>query len=178
MNPSPREFGTTTSTHIPLASGVERKSSDCARVADPCLAKTGGLVESSAVQDKIPRELDGLEVRVDDVIYMPSLEAAPDKPHPFVYFLSIRNGSAERVTIRGRKWVVREDAGEVTVVEGDGVVGQTPNLGPGEDFSYNSYHVTAGNGTAEGAFFGQTEGGDWVFTRIPPFRLEVPDWAG
>ena len=127
---------------------------------------------------KVPRQLEGLDVRVDDVIFMPSLEAPHDKPHPFVYFLSIHNGSAERVTIRGRKWVVREDGGEVTVVEGDGVVGQMPNLGPGEDFSYNSYHVTAGNGTAEGAFFGQTEAGDWVFTRIPPFRLEVPDWAG
>jgi len=66
----------------------------------------------------------------------------------------------------------------VVVVGGDGVVGQTPDLGPGEDFSYNSYHVTGGNGTAEGAFFGQTAGGEWIFVRIPPFRLEVPDWAG
>ena len=65
-----------------------------------------------------------MEVRVDDVIYMPSLEAPQDKPHPFVYFLTIRNRSGTRVVIRGRKWVVREDDGEVTVVEGDGVVGQ------------------------------------------------------
>jgi ApaG protein len=63
------------------------------------------------------------------------------------------------------------------VVEGDGVVGQTPVLAPNEDFSYNSYHVMAHDGTAEGAFFGQTDDGAWVFTRIPSFRLEVPDWA-
>lgn len=135
------------------------------------------MIKPRPVSGTVPRELEGLEVHVDDVIYMPSLEAPHDKPHPFVYFLSIRNGSAERVTIRARKWVVREDGGEVTVVEGDGVVGQTPVLAPGEDFSYNSYHVTASDGTAEGAFFGQTEGGEWVFTRIPSFRLEVPDWA-
>ena len=52
-----------------------------------------------------------------------------------------------------------------------------PVLAPDEDFSYNSYHVIAGNGTAEGAFFGQTDDGAWVFARIPQFRLEVPDWA-
>ena len=87
-------------------------------------------------------QLEGLSVRVDDVIYMPTLDAPDDKPHPFVYFITILNESTERVRILGRKWVIREEGGEVTVVEGDGVVGQTPVLEPGEDFSYNSYHVT------------------------------------
>lgn len=123
------------------------------------------------------RELQGLSVKVDDVIYMPSLEAPEEKPHPFVYFISIRNQSGERVTIRGRKWIVREDDGEVTVVEGDGVVGQTPVIAPGEDFSYNSYHVVARNAVVEGAFFGETATGEWVFARIPSFRLEVPGWV-
>ncbi len=124
------------------------------------------------------RQLEGLQVRVDDVIYMPSLDAPPDRPHPFVYFISIRNDSPEQVTIRGRKWIVREDDGGVIVVEGDGVVGQSPVLAPGEQFSYNSYHVTQRGGVAEGAFFGQTAAGEWVSTRIPEFRLEVPAWAG
>lgn len=123
------------------------------------------------------RELDGLNVKVDDVIYMPSLDAPEDKPHPFVYFISIHNQSADRVTIRGRKWVVREDDGETTVVEGDGVIGQSPMIAPGEDFSYNSYHVTRSGASVQGAFFGETPSGEWVFARIPEFRLEVPDWA-
>jgi ApaG protein len=123
------------------------------------------------------REFEGLRVTVEDVVYMPSLDAPPEKPHPFVYFISIHNDSAVPVTIRGRKWVVREDDGEVTVVEGDGVVGQTPVIGPGGNFSYNSYHVVAGDALAEGAFFGEVASGEWVFTRIPAFRLEVPNWA-
>jgi ApaG protein len=123
------------------------------------------------------REYDGLRVRVDDVVYMPSLDSPPDKPHPFVYFISIHNDSAVPVTIRGRKWVVREDGGEVTVVEGEGVVGQSPIIEPGGHFSYNSYHVVAGGATVAGAFFGETATGEWVFTRIPEFRLEVPNWA-
>lgn len=115
-------------------------------------------------------------MRVDDVIYMPSLDAPEDKPHPFVYFISIQNDSTERVTIHGRKWVVRE-GDEVVVVEGDGVIGQKPALEPGEHFSYNSYHVTRDDAVAEGAFFGQTDGGEWVLTRIPSFRMVVPEWA-
>ena len=122
------------------------------------------------------RELKNLRVTVDDVIYMPTLDAPADKPHPFVYFISIHNGSQEVVTIEGRKWVVQEGE-EMTVVEGDGVVGQKPTLAPGEHFSYNSYHVTARDAVAEGAFFGRTAEGEWVFARIPEFRLQVPGWA-
>ena len=120
------------------------------------------------------REFEGLRVKVDDVLYMPSLDAPPDKPHPFVYFISIHNDSPVPVTIRGRKWVVKEEGGEIMVVEGDGVVGQTPSIMPGEHFSYNSYHVIARNAEVSGAFFGETAAGEWIFTRIPEFRLEVP----
>jgi len=123
-------------------------------------------------------ELDGLSVVVDDVIYMPSLDHPEDRPHPFVYFLNIRNHSAERVSIQGRKWLVREDqTDELIVVEGDGVVGQMPNLGPGEEFSYNSYHVARGSGHAEGSFFGLTEEGRRVFVRIPRFKMKLPERA-
>jgi ApaG protein len=118
-------------------------------------------------------EFTGLRVRVDDVVYMPGLEAPPDKPHPFVYFISIHNDSPIPVMIRGRKWVVREDDGEITVVEGDGVVGQTPSIEPGGHFSYNSYHVVKRGATVAGAFFGEAVG-ERVYARIPEFRLEVP----
>lgn len=123
------------------------------------------------------QEIEGLSVRVDDVIYMPSLDAPSDKPHPFVYFITILNGSTERVRILGRKWVVRERGGEVTVVEGDGVVGQSPVLEPGGDFSYNSYHITADDAVVQGSFFGVTNTGKNVRVSIPSFKLELPDWA-
>ncbi len=120
------------------------------------------------------REFEELHVSVDDVIYMPDLEASPDKPHPFVYFISIHNDSKVAVTIRGRKWVVQEDGGEITVVEGSGVVGQSPLINPGGHFSYNSYHVVARNARVSGAFFGETDTGEWIFARIPEFRLKIP----
>jgi ApaG protein len=120
------------------------------------------------------KEFLQLRVKVDDVIYMPHLDAPPNKPHPFVYFISIFNDSMIPITIRARKWVVIEDGGETTVVEGDGVVGQQPTINPGEHFSYNSYHVIGKGAVVNGALFGQMTGGEWIFARIPEFRLEIP----
>jgi ApaG protein len=123
-------------------------------------------------------ELTDLRVTVDDVIYMPSLDAPEDRPHPFVYFISIVNDGDEPVTIRGRKWVIRQENDEILVVEGDGVVSQTPRLeSGGGDFTYNSYHVISHSSIAEGAFFGETDAGRRVFARIPEFELTLPGWA-
>ena len=128
------------------------------------------------MQDDI-KEFHQLRVKVDDVIYMPSLDTPPNKPHPFVYFISIFNDSAVPITIRARKWVVSEDGGETIVVEGDGVVGQQPTIKPGEHFSYNSYHVIGKAALVNGAFFAEMANGEWIFTRIPEFRLEIPKLA-
>jgi ApaG protein len=124
--------------------------------------------------DSALTELAGLRATVDRVLHMPHLDAPPDRPHPYVYFITIHNGSIETVTIKGRKWVVTDAGGHTLVVEGDGVVGQTPRLEPGQHFSYNSYHVIGSDSVAEGAFFGTTEAGAGVFTRIPSFAMKVP----
>ena len=123
------------------------------------------------------QELEGLSVSIDDVVYMPTLDAPDDKPHPFVYFITITNKSAERIRITARKWIVREQNGEIVVVEGEGVVGQTPVLDSGETFSYNSYHVIADEALVKGAFFGTTDTGSRVRATIPNFKLDLPDWA-
>ena len=123
------------------------------------------------------QELEGLSVSIDDVVYMPTLDAPEDKPHPFVYFITITNKSTERIRITARKWIVREQNGEIVVVEGDGVVGQTPELNPGETFSYNSYHVIADEALVKGAFFGITDMGSRIRATIPDFKLDLPDWA-
>ena len=120
------------------------------------------------------RELQNLQVLIDKVVYMPHLEAPADRPHPFVYFITIDNQSEETVTIKGRKWVVTDAEGGRVVVEGDGVVGKFPRLEPGEKFSYNSYHVIGSDSVAEGAFIGVTDDGEAVVTRIPRFEMKAP----
>ncbi|MEI8341775.1 MAG: ApaG domain [Verrucomicrobiota bacterium] len=119
-------------------------------------------------------ELEELRVTVDKVVYMPHLEAPENRPHPFVYFITIRNDSDRAVTIKGRKWVVTESTGHRVVVEGDGVIGKFPRIEPGECFSYNSYHVIATDSVAEGAYLGLRDDGTPVLTRIPKFEMQVP----
>jgi ApaG protein len=120
------------------------------------------------------RELTDLRVTIDKLVYVPTLEAPPDRPYPFVYFITIDNQSEETVTIRGRKWVITDQLGQKIVVEGDGVVGEFPRLRPGERFSYNSYHVVGGNSVAEGAFIGVSDQGIPFVVRIPRFEMQIP----
>ena len=121
------------------------------------------------------KELTGLTVTVDKVVYMPLLEAPPERPHPFAYYITIHNESDETVTIKGRKWVITDDEGNCLVVEGDGVVGKFPRLEPGDEFSYNSYHTIGRDSVVEGSFFGTSENGVAVLTRIPKFKLSLND---
>ena len=123
-------------------------------------------------------EIAGLRVTVDKVVYVPNLPSPPEQPYSFVYFITIHNDSETTVTIRGRKWVVRDTDGDITAVEGDGVVGEFPEIGPGETFSYNSRHVLATkNGEAEGSYLGVDELGRKVIVRIPRFQMAVTDVA-
>ena len=82
----------------------------------------------------------------------------------------------ENVTLAmlGKAKKVLIDKENSTVVEGAGVVGQNPTISPGEHFSYNSYHIVANSALVSGAFFGETADGEWIFARIPEFRMEVP----
>jgi ApaG protein len=120
------------------------------------------------------RQLESLHVTLDKLVYMPKLETPAERPHPFAYYLTIENRSTETVTIRGRKWVVTDEKGHRIVIEGDGVVGKTPRLEPGDHFSYHSYHVVATDSVAEGAFFGVSESGEPVATLIPRFEMKIP----
>lgn len=121
-------------------------------------------------------ELPGLTVNVDNVIYQPDAQTPAERPHCFAYYITILNRSDIAVTIKGRKWVVRNSRGEITAVEGDGVVGQFPTIEPGGEFTYNSYHLLDTNSAvAEGSYLGVDESGRRILVRIPKFEMTVPD---
>ena len=121
-------------------------------------------------------ELPGLRVEIDDVVYQPQFSMLADQPHCFVYYITIHNESETIVTIKGRKWVVKESSGEVIAVEGDGVVGEFPRLEPGQKFNYNSSHVfSSQKAVATGSYLGVDDFGNKIITRIPEFVMVVPD---
>ncbi len=122
-----------------------------------------------------PLELPGLKVELDQLVYRHGGDQLPaDRPHAFIYYLTIHNDSDRTVTLLGRKWVIENADGTRIVVEGDKIVGETPTLAPGGHFSYNSYHVGNCNSRAYGSFHGLDESGARVFVRIPSFDMDIP----
>ncbi len=118
----------------------------------------------------------GLSVSLDNLTHQYDPTRTPaDKPHIFVYFLTIANQSQWTVTLLGRKWVIEQADGETLVIEGEKIVGETPLLNPGEKFSYNSFHLTGMNAVARGSFHGVTPDGVRVRVPTPPIELRIPD---
>ncbi len=128
------------------------------------------------MQSSPSEELPGLTVRLDDLRYQyggPNVPA--ETPHVFIYFITIENQSERSVKLLGRKWIINDDEGETLVVEGDKIVGEEPELVPGEHFSYNSFHIGSCNATARGSFHGQDQFGKKIHCLIPAFDLKIPD---
>ena len=120
-------------------------------------------------------EVPGLTARLDKLVYHHGGISLPeDKPHAFVYYITIRNASDKTVTLLGRKWVIDYSDSSRQVIEGDKIVGETPRLAPGEEFSYNSYHVTGLDAHVRGCFHGVDEFGARVHVLLAPFELRVP----
>lgn len=120
-------------------------------------------------------EPPGLKVTVDRIVYQPQAATPVDRPYCFVYFITIHNNTDRGITIKGRKWVVTNAIGEITAVEGEGVIGEMPTLPPGGKFSYNSFHLLdTPTAIAEGSYLGMDDQGQRVLTRIPRFEMAIP----
>ncbi|KAF0094002.1 MAG: ApaG protein [Puniceicoccaceae bacterium 5H] len=119
---------------------------------------------------------EGLHVQLDALEHRYAPEETPaDRPHIFVYHLTIQNDSDRRINLLARKWVISYPNGQIDVIEGDKIVGKTPVLHPGDHFSYNSFHLTDQGCFAQGAFFGLDDGENRVHVRVPQFEMRIPD---
>ena len=94
----------------------------------------------------------------------------------FVYFITIENKSDVPVQLTRRHWDIFDSVGEHRVVDGEGVVGETPVLRPGEKFEYNSgCNLTSDMGYMKGYYtLVQLSDGKPFFVEIPKFELVLP----
>lgn len=106
-----------------------------------------------------------------------SQQSIPKEGHYFfVYFITIRNNSDFSVQLTKRHWDIFDSVGEKRVVDGDGVVGETPVLAPGEKFEYNSgCNLTSDIGYMKGHYTLVRLINDQEFNvEIPKFDMIVP----
>lgn len=79
----------------------------------------------------------GIEISVDTK-YL-SQHSLPKQGHYFFgYFITITNKSEFSVQLHKRHWHITDGYGQKREVEGDGVVGETPVIEPGQSYTYNS----------------------------------------
>ncbi|MBL4604636.1 MAG: Co2+/Mg2+ efflux protein ApaG [Flavobacteriaceae bacterium] len=58
--------------------------------------------------------------------------------HNFSYYITIENKSPDTVKLTDRHWRILDSLNATEIVEGEGVVGQTPVLEPHDTYTYKS----------------------------------------
>jgi ApaG protein len=93
----------------------------------------------------------------------------------FAYRVTMSNDSAHTVRLESRHWIIVNAEGHREEVIGDGVIGCTPTLAPGEYFTYTSMcPLSTPWGTMEGTYtFVRTDDGASLDVRIARFFLAV-----
>jgi len=105
----------------------------------------------------------------------------PERSNPgssywfFAYEVTIANESDEPAQLLTRHWIITDGDGSVEEVVGDGVVGETPFLEPGEAFTYTSFcPLRTESGTMCGTYGMVRPDGRKFDAVIAPFTMSEP----
>jgi ApaG protein len=123
----------------------------------------------------------GITVRVA-VNYTPEQSRVESGKWFWVYHIRIENASHDTVQLLTRHWRITDGRGMVNLVNGEGVVGETPILEPGESHDYVSgCPLSTPHGSMEGFYtFRRMDGereGEVFEAAIPFFPLAAPATA-
>ena len=121
---------------------------------------------------------EGVTVRVA-VNFLPEQSRIEAGKWFWVYHIRIENDSAQPVQLLTRHWRITDGRGMVNFVEGEGVVGESPLLQPGQSHDYVSgCPLTTPHGSMEGHYTFRRADGSLFQAAIPFFPLAAPATAG
>ena len=125
------------------------------------------------------RESNGIRVTVRPR-YLREQSYPFHQHYVFAYAVRIENIGEAAAQLRSRRWLIHDSSGEDTEVIGEGVVGETPTLGPGDVHEYQSFCVLkTPAGSMEGQYHFSRADGSGFAAEIPRFQLEVENgWSG
>lgn len=116
----------------------------------------------------------GINISVETEYWPPYSQPARDH-YVFAYRVFIQNTSLEAVQLQRRFWKVTSGSGEVRMVEGPGVIGETPTLAPGEAYDYTSWcQLRTPVGCMEGFYTMEAVAGSNFPVFVPKFTLAAP----
>jgi len=108
--------------------------------------------------------------------YLPGQSIPDEQRFIFSYTITITNNSDESIKLLTRSWHITDANGDVSTVEGEGVIGKTPNIAPSESFTYTSGSMfKTPVGTMEGYYQMRSKSGQLLQVDIPVFRLAIPN---
>jgi ApaG protein len=120
----------------------------------------------------------GITVRVA-VNFMPDQSRIEAGKWFWVYHIRLENHSDDTVQLLTRHWRITDARGMVNLVNGEGVVGETPVLAPGQSHDYVSgCPLTTPFGSMEGFYTFRRADGSEFEVAIPFFPLAAPQTAG
>jgi ApaG protein len=116
------------------------------------------------------------DIRIQVVTDYVDDQSEPDSErYVFAYTITITNEGDVAAKLISRHWVITDANGKVQEVNGDGVVGEQPDLKPGEEFRYSSGAVLETPvGAMQGLYRMQAENGVDFDAPIAAFTLAVP----
>ena len=93
----------------------------------------------------------------------------------WAYHVIIENQGTEKVKLLSRKWIITDATGDVREVLGEGVVGEQPDLDPGDHYEYTSaVPLATPCGFMKGVYVVISEFDETFEVAIPCFSLDSP----
>lgn len=94
----------------------------------------------------------------------------------FRYLIVITNISGPQSQLVSRMWNIKDAKGEVRIVEGPGVIDQTPFFDEGESFEYSSFcPLSTLTGEMWGYFNMVDSSGSSFKIETPRFKFKIPE---
>ena len=121
---------------------------------------------------------DGVRVLVTPV-YLDEQSDAEENQYVWAYQVRLENHGNAPVQLITRRWRITDANGRAHEVIGDGVVGETPILQPGDEYEYSSgTPLSTPSGFMTGIFQMLHASGHRFVVKVPTFSLDIPDSGG
>ncbi len=115
-----------------------------------------------------------IEVEVEP-FYMEDKSEPAEQRFFWGYRVTISNNSQREVQLLTRYWRITDGRGRVEEVSGPGVVGEQPELAPGDSYQYTSgCPLSTPSGFMVGRYTMRVGETDFLDVAIPAFSLDVP----
>jgi ApaG protein len=117
---------------------------------------------------------NGITIEVS-TYFLPEQSHMLTNEFAFAYKIKIINSTIDFIKLTKRHWLIHDSKNVNKIVEGHGVVGQTPMIAPGDEFQYTSGCVLRSEiGKMQGAYtMINMRTKEQLYVEIPEFTLEA-----